>query len=120
MAGLAVRVWASHPNPHPPAPETAMSSSHEPRPIAAAELLPLAIAAENVDNGSTPVGAPIGTCPSCDTDVVSGESYEPLHTLDLYWVAKPCGCLFSVSDETLAALRQGLGVRLDTEAGPRA
>lgn len=57
MAGLAVRVWASHPNPHPPAPETAMSNSHEPRPITAAE---------SVSNDSTPVGAPIGAYPDVE------------------------------------------------------
>ncbi|MBT2426134.1 hypothetical protein J7F02_10705 [Streptomyces sp. ISL-112] len=93
-----------------------MSQSHEPRPITLAELHPFAIAAERVDNGLASVGSPIGKCPTCGTNVISGESWEPPHTLDLYWVTKPCGCGFRVSDEVLAALRQELGVVVDPHA----
>ncbi|WP_416476912.1 hypothetical protein [Streptomyces sp. LKA04] len=85
-----------------------MSDSHDPRPITADELLPLAIAAEQVDNGLAPAGSPIGKCPACRLDVVSGESWELPYTFDLYWTARPCGCSFSVSEEVLEALRRGL------------
>ncbi|CAM5625957.1 hypothetical protein STENM36S_07624 [Streptomyces tendae] len=85
-----------------------MSDSPEPRPITAAELLPLALAADQVDDGLAPIGSPIGKCPACSRDVVSGESWDRPYTFDVYWMAKPCGCCFSVADETLDALRQGL------------
>ncbi|MFJ2110643.1 hypothetical protein ACIOEX_01720 [Streptomyces sp. NPDC087850] len=85
-----------------------MSDSREPRPLAAAELLSLAIAADQVDNGLAPVGSSIGKCPACGTDVISGEGWEPPHTFDLYWTAKPCGCGFRVSEEALCVVRQAL------------
>ncbi|WP_405461710.1 hypothetical protein OG786_29565 [Streptomyces sp. NBC_00101] len=94
-----------------------MSNSHEPRPITAAELLPLAVAAESVDHGFAPIGSAIGKCPTCGLAVVSGDSFERPYTLDLYWVAKPCGCCFSVSSETLDELRQGLDNRFGKVVG---
>ncbi|MFE9850360.1 hypothetical protein ACFYPN_16325 [Streptomyces sp. NPDC005576] len=94
-----------------------MSNSHEPRPITAAELLPLAVAAESVDHGFAPTESAIGKCPTCGLDVVSGDSFERPYTLDLYWVANPCGCFFSVSDETLDELRQGLDNRVGEAGG---
>lgn len=82
--------------------------SDGPRGITTAELYPLAVAADRVDTGLAPAGSPIGKCPACGADVIGGESWQPLHTFDVYWVAKPCDCLFVVSEATLRDLQARL------------